>query len=501
MRRPGERAPDRRRRGRPRRRRRDPLRRAPVRRGRGRAVPRRPRARFEGPRSGVRACASSLTTTSPKRRTPGASSSSRSSSTPSAPSRRWTSSASGSSSSARSSGALRRSWPACPRSSTRWRPASPRPSAPSAAWSGTPSRAGHPSSGNLEEARQRLAQARAAVAEGQAALATGDRPGSADPHPMSDRRRRNRPLDGRCRRSLRGRAECAHGPAGPRRGRPAPGRHRRPRRVVAPGRGIGRATDLGRLGRRQRRAGRPRRPRGLRTAIFRSRSPPRRGRSGPPAGPARACRAPARLPGRHEARHPRRHHRRSDPGRAAPGRGATRPRASPPRSPAPGRRGQLHPGGPLRRHSAPGDGLGGADPARPRPAGTWSRPAPSPVRTSRRRWPRPAAREDLAEEAYALARQDFAGYGPGIGWGGVSRGGVFPVPFPVPTGGGWGGGSAAVAASAVAAAQVAAVVAAAAPSGAAGDHPSPSLTDSSTIFQVTHGAVNLGTRCRPWPCA
>ena len=48
--------------------------------------------------------------------------------------------------------------------------------------------------------------------------------------------------------------------------------------------------------------------------------------------------------------------------------------------------------------------------------------------------------QNLAEEAYALARQDFDGFGPGMGWGGMSRGGGFPVPFPVPTGGGWGGG-------------------------------------------------------------
>jgi hypothetical protein len=48
---------------------------------------------------------------------------------------------------------------------------------------------------------------------------------------------------------------------------------------------------------------------------------------------------------------------------------------------------------------------------------------------------------DLAEEAYALARQDFDGYGSGMGWGGgYGRGGVFPVPFPVPMGGGFGGG-------------------------------------------------------------
>jgi cytoskeletal protein RodZ len=46
---------------------------------------------------------------------------------------------------------------------------------------------------------------------------------------------------------------------------------------------------------------------------------------------------------------------------------------------------------------------------------------------------------DLAEEAYALARQDFDRFGGG-GWGGVSRGGAFPIPFPVPMGGGWGGG-------------------------------------------------------------
>jgi hypothetical protein len=46
---------------------------------------------------------------------------------------------------------------------------------------------------------------------------------------------------------------------------------------------------------------------------------------------------------------------------------------------------------------------------------------------------------ELAEEAYALARQDFDRFGGG-GWGGVSRGGAFPIPFPVPMGGGWGGG-------------------------------------------------------------
>jgi uncharacterized membrane protein YgcG len=43
----------------------------------------------------------------------------------------------------------------------------------------------------------------------------------------------------------------------------------------------------------------------------------------------------------------------------------------------------------------------------------------------------------LADEAYALAQQDFDGYG---GWGGLPRGGPFPVPFPMPMGGGWGGG-------------------------------------------------------------
>jgi len=42
--------------------------------------------------------------------------------------------------------------------------------------------------------------------------------------------------------------------------------------------------------------------------------------------------------------------------------------------------------------------------------------------------------QDLAEDAYALARQDFDSSG---GWG---RGGVYPVPFPIPMGGGWSGG-------------------------------------------------------------
>jgi uncharacterized membrane protein YgcG len=47
--------------------------------------------------------------------------------------------------------------------------------------------------------------------------------------------------------------------------------------------------------------------------------------------------------------------------------------------------------------------------------------------------------QDLAEEAYALARQDFEAYSPDVGWSGGSRGGVFPIPFPVPSGG-WSGG-------------------------------------------------------------
>jgi len=48
--------------------------------------------------------------------------------------------------------------------------------------------------------------------------------------------------------------------------------------------------------------------------------------------------------------------------------------------------------------------------------------------------------QDRAEEAYALAQQDFAVSNPYGGWGGMTGGGVFPVPFPVPTGGGWGRG-------------------------------------------------------------
>jgi hypothetical protein len=48
----------------------------------------------------------------------------------------------------------------------------------------------------------------------------------------------------------------------------------------------------------------------------------------------------------------------------------------------------------------------------------------------------------LSEDAYALARQDFETIGAYGGFGGMSRGGVFPIPFPFPTGrGGFGGGS------------------------------------------------------------
>ncbi|MCC6180122.1 MAG: TPM domain-containing protein [Chloroflexi bacterium] len=55
--------------------------------------------------------------------------------------------------------------------------------------------------------------------------------------------------------------------------------------------------------------------------------------------------------------------------------------------------------------------------------------------------------QELADEAYALARQDFDGIGGYGGFGGYSRGGVFPVPFPIPMGGwggGWGGGGGSV---------------------------------------------------------
>jgi len=68
----------------------------------------------------------------------------------------------------------------------------------------------------------------------------------------------------------------------------------------------------------------------------------------------------------------------------------------------------------------------------------------------------PAARtdakraQDLAEQAYLLARQDFdsrgtyGGFGGFGGLGGYGRGGAFPIPFPIPTGrggfGGFGGG-------------------------------------------------------------
>jgi len=47
-----------------------------------------------------------------------------------------------------------------------------------------------------------------------------------------------------------------------------------------------------------------------------------------------------------------------------------------------------------------------------------------------------------AEDAYALAQQDFEAFNPYGGWGGMGRGGVMPIPFPIPMGrrGGFGGG-------------------------------------------------------------
>ena len=47
--------------------------------------------------------------------------------------------------------------------------------------------------------------------------------------------------------------------------------------------------------------------------------------------------------------------------------------------------------------------------------------------------------QQLSESAFALGREDFETDFPYGGWGGRSRGGVFPIPFPFPTGG-WGGG-------------------------------------------------------------